>query len=111
MHLKARVGEIVHFNGCLMGVEDEVRNVETNDAKTGTTNPSSVANVVLADEGGAIQLTLWRKQAETMYPLIEKAMDSTGEGLCAKAKFTHLVLRDVRHSGSNARMLHSTEKN
>ena len=90
-----------------MGVENEVRNVETGEAKKSSPKPSSVANVVLADESGVIQLTLWRQEAVDIFPIIDKALEEAREGFCAKLEITHLVLRDVRCPSPNVRILHS----
>ena len=110
LHSTAKVGGEVHFNGYLMGAEDSPRSVDVNDPKTGLEVPSTVVNVVLADEGGAIQLTLWRDQAKSIHPIIDRALAAVGANLCAKARLTNLVLRDVRHPALKVRMLHSTEK-
>ena len=110
LHSTAKVGGEVHFNGYLMGAEEDVRRVEVNDPKTGMALPSTVVNVVLADEGGAIQLTLWRDQAKSIHPIIDRALAAVSANLCAKARLTNLVLRDVRHPALKVRMLHSSEK-
>ena len=109
LHATAKVGAVVHVNGYLMGAEEGVRSVDVSNGTTGETSSSNVINIVLADEGGAIQLTLWREQARNFFPVLDKAMDTVRENFCAKAKFTNLMLRDVRYPGPKIRMLHSTE--
>ena len=109
MHSTAKVGSVVHFTGFVMGVEEEVRRVDINDATTGVKSSNAVVNVVLADEGGAIQLTLWREQARSVFPVIDQAIDAVRGNSCAKVKFTNLILRDVRYPGPKIRMLHSSE--
>ena len=108
MHSTAKVGAVVHLSGCLMGAEDDMRSVDVHYGAMAGMASSKVVNVVLADEGGSIQLTLWGQQAIDFFPLINDAMAAVPEDFCAKAHITNLVLRDVRFPGPKIRMLHST---
>ena len=72
LHATAKVGAMVHVNGYLMGAEEGVRRVDVSNGTTGETSSSNVINIVLADEGGAIQLTLWREQARNFFPCSTK---------------------------------------
>ena len=110
LHCTAKVGGYFHFNGCLMGIEEAIRNIEVTPITTGTPAPSQVFNVVLGDQGGVIQLTIWRDKALEFHQDLTSAMEAVEGELCVKVRLTNLILRDVRYPGPKIRMLHSSEK-
>ena len=70
---------------------------------------NSIANAVLADEGGVIHLTLWRQQAHVILPLLEAAMAAAeDEDQSATIQLTNLNLGEGRNAAATARVLNST---
>ena len=90
--MESKVGDTFHFNGCLLYCEDEVRNIETKNQRTCILEESPVLNLTLADEGGLIQVTLWRETARVHFPTLEKAMADVPDSYCAKLTLTYLVV-------------------
>ena len=109
--LDTKVGANCHFVGCLVYCDEGVRAIDMTNPRTGLLEESAVANLTLADEGGVIQVTLWRESARVLFPILEKAMAEGLENFCAKLMFTYLVVKEPRNPAvHSARVLHSTEK-
>ena len=111
LQVDSKVGDTCHFNGCLVYCVGELRNIDTKNPRTGLLEESPVLNLTLADEGGVIQVTLWRETARVQSPILEKAMDEVREGSCPKLKLTYMVVKEPRSAcAQSVRVLHSTEK-
>ena len=57
-----------------MYCENEARRIDAINPHTGFVEATSVVNLIVADEGGALQVTLWRETAEVQCPMLQKAM-------------------------------------
>ena len=111
LHADGKVGDICHFTGCLVYCEDEVRHIDANNVRTALSEETLVLNLTLADEDGAIQVTLWREIAKLHFPCLANAFAAEREGSCAKVTLTYLVLKEPRSPAvQSVRVLHSTEK-
>lgn len=111
LQMESKVGESCHFNGWLVSCEDEVRYIDVRNPRTGFVEEVAVVNLTLADEGGVIQVTLWREVAEAQHAILDKAMDPVTVGKCAKVTLSNMVIKEPKNpSVQNVRVLHSTEK-
>ena len=111
INVEGKVGDLCHFQGCLVYCENEPRNIDCKNPRTGVIEDTPVLNLTCADEGGSIQVTLWREIAGKQFPILDKALDSVSEGQCTKLKLTHMILREPRNPAvQSVRVLHSTEK-
>ena len=57
-----KVGSNVHFRGHVLSVDDDVRNIEITNVRSGLVEASNVSNIIIADASGIIRLALWRDQ-------------------------------------------------
>ena len=95
-----------------MYCENESRSIDAINPQTGNMQTTSVLNLLMADEGGAIQVTLWRETAEVQCPMLQKAMDEVHDNACAKLTLTHMIVKDPRNTAlQSVKVLQSTEKN
>ena len=111
---EARVGDMCHFEGCVVYCDDEMNTVDTKNKRTDLVEHSDVLHLALADKTGVVQVTLWRETATEINQRLQKEMDDSVEsssGKIPKITLTNLVVRDPKYSAVNpVRTLHSTEK-
>ena len=111
IQVDAKVGDTCHFKGSLVHCENKVRRVIWENPCIGFMEETSVLNVILADEDGVVQVTLYREIANDQYPILDKSMDQVREGFCPKLKLTHLIVREPRIPAvQSMRVLHCTKK-
>ena len=111
IHAEGKIGDSCHFEGCFVYCENELRNIEVKNPRNGAIEDTPVLNLTCADEGGSIQVTLWREVAEKQFAILDRALDSVTAGHCPKLMLTYMILREPRNTAvQSVKVLHSTEK-
>ena len=104
-----KVGSTVHFRGHVLSVEDDARNIESVNVRSGLLEASTVSNIILADASGIIRLALWRDQAYEFLPIFTQCNDDTDGDTCARVAMKNLLLQTPRQSVAGVRALECTD--
>ena len=107
--MNLKVGETCHFEGCLVYCQDAVRTIDSTNYRIGEFEASEVLDLTLADESGVIQVTLWREEARSYFPILQEAMAEVPAIHCAKLMLTFVVAKEPKNVPvQSVRVLHST---
>ena len=103
-----KIGSTVHLRGHVLSVDDDVRNIESVNAKSGLRESSTVGNIILADASGIIKLALWHEQACELLPIFTQCNDDAEGNTCARVEVKNVQVQNNRQSVAGVRALQST---